>query len=120
MDGLFFFEGDLIFVDDDENVFERFDQFDKGGKLIAMKDRVVVLRREAFASLFHPVDGGEPGNDKDMFRFHGIDESKHGAGFARLRQGHGQDTENVGIEKEISDLLTELALIGKHSLKIVR
>ena len=29
MDGLIVFEGDLVFVDDDENPFERFNFFDK-------------------------------------------------------------------------------------------
>lgn len=126
MNGLIRFERDLIFVNDDENMFERLDFIDKVWKLIAVKDRVVILGREPGSCLNHPVDRGEARNDKDMidamFRvtFHGVNDGKHGARFARLRQGHGQNTENGGIEKDIGDFQAKFKLIGKHSVKCIR
>jgi hypothetical protein len=124
MDRLIRFESDLIFVNDDENMFERLDLFDKAWKLVAVEDRVVVLGREPSPRLNHPVDGRKARDDKDMIDamffglFHGFNDSKHGSRFARLRQGHGQDTENGGIEKDIGDFRPELALIGKHNVKV--
>ena len=126
MDRLIWFEGDLIFVDDDENMFERFDLFDKLRKLVAVEDRVVILGREPGPCLNHPVDGGKPGNDKDMIYavfgvlFHSIDDSKHGSRFAGLRQGHRQNTENGGIEKDIGNFYSEFKLVGKHIVKGIR
>lgn len=125
MDRLIRFESDLIFVNDDENMFERLDLFDKAWKLVAVEDTVVVLGREPSPRLNHPVDGREARDDKDMIdanfgSFHGLNDREHGSRFARLRQGHGQNTENGGIEKDIGDFRSELALIRKHSVKGIR
>jgi len=66
MNGLRFLESDLIFVNDDENIVQMLDLVSEKMQLVSVKDRVMVLLREASTRLFHPVHRGETGNDESM------------------------------------------------------
>ena len=76
-------------------------------KLIAMKDRVVILSGEARASLYHPVDGRETRNDKYVIMRYMLNDTEHGASFAGLRECDSQNTENSRVQKYVSDFLPE-------------
>jgi len=86
VNGLVFFEGDLVFVNDDEDIGEAFDFLDKGRKKIAVEDGVVKMRWETLASLHHPLYRREAGDDENVVMWKLLNKRAHGAGFAGLRK----------------------------------
>jgi hypothetical protein len=61
-----FLEGDLVFINQDENIGKTLDFFDKGRKKIAVEDRVVKMWRESFLGLFHPFQRRESSDDENV------------------------------------------------------
>jgi hypothetical protein len=107
-------ESDLVFVDDNENIFKILDFLNKLGKLIAVKDRVMVLGREALSGLVHPIDGRESGDNENMLMRYLLNDSEHGARFAGLRESHSENREDVRIKENVGNIFAETVLVRKH------
>jgi len=82
MNGLVEFEGDLIFINDNEDVGQTLDSPDKGMKLVAMKDTISQMWRETLFGLFHPFHRRETGNEEYMVVRAMLNETEHRACFA--------------------------------------
>jgi hypothetical protein len=119
VDGLFFLEGNLVFINDDENVFKSSNLFDKGGQLVAVEDGVSVLGREARSCLLHPIHRRETGNDENMIMLNVLNGTEHRACFTGLSERDGQDTVNERIIEGISNVLSENNLIREHGETIL-
>jgi hypothetical protein len=88
VNGLVFFEGDLVFVNDDEDIGEALDFLDKGRKKIAMEDGVVKMLWETLASLHHPLHRREASDDENVFMRKLVNEREHRARFSGLRKSN--------------------------------
>jgi hypothetical protein len=86
VNGLVFFECNLVFVNDDENIGEALDFLDKGRKKIAVEDGVVKMLWETLASLYHPLHRRESSDDENVFVRKLLNERAHGASFSGLRK----------------------------------